>query len=156
MNFRKSSGLIRRIPGNEGIQERSERIKIGFWRQRSRLRLFRSHVFNRSYYHIGGRQSGITEEMRNSVIRNLDLAIRKQKNIRRFNIPMNDSAVMRMFKRLTDLYSNMDNFFPRKKPLLFEKMLETRTIHKLHGVILKSVFFSKTVKTDNVRMSKPL
>ena len=89
---------------------------------------------------------------RNTEIHDLHRLVRRNHDVGRLYVSMNDAFVVRIIKAGTNLLGISDNVFRGQSLALEHHGLERFTLYILHGDIEEAVDFVRIIDGDNVRM----
>lgn len=129
--------------------EVAARIECGVAR-----RLLRTHVRRRTQNHACLRQRGVackTHSARNSEIREKGVTV-LQKNIPRFDVPVDDAFSMRERQRIRHPSGDAHRIFYRQTTLERQTIAQRSFLDVRHNVIQHSVGDARIVQRQNVRM----
>ena len=101
--------------------------------------LLRRHIRGRPDYCPRLGESLIGQHVRHPEVHQLDTAIGEQEDVIRFDVPMDDAALMGVLQRLGDLKRDRDGFFRRQRPIALEPGAQRLAAQVLHGDELTAI-----------------
>ena len=114
------------------VQDDTDGIDVrSFGQRRTRDELFGSHVPKRPN---DGVRSGVVTMHGNPEVRDPDRAVLVEKDVRRFEIPVQNAVRVRSGQALKDLLTNVADLFGRKSSDPTEQRSKVFARHKLHRV----------------------
>src|SRR5579883_757612 len=144
---------IRRAPGQQLVQNHPERVDIAGGRYRLPPHLLGTRIFGREGVHERGFHArGRTHDFGNAEIQQFGHAVRRDQNIARLQVAMNDQVLMSIVDRRTDGSEQLQAAGDVER-VLVAMSINGRALYQLHDNVGNAIVGGATIQqASNVRV----
>ena len=121
----------RPLPRDHLVEHDAERPDVGAAIDLFPRCLLRRHVRRRAERRVGLRELRVCPEPRETEVQDLRLAPRREHDVPRLDVPVNDPLLVRLVQPLADLDRDRERLIDRERPPL-DPILETLPLNELH------------------------